>query len=146
MRRFLKSRRKLTIAVLGLVVVITAILVYPFESTTVPEWKIRVLDEAGNAAEGVLVRQHWQNYSIEASGHEQDLITDFNGYVSFPPRFVRASLIQRTIRSILNLGAFSHASYGPKARVVAWGESAQGSVSYEPGKPLPASIILRDVK
>jgi hypothetical protein len=92
------------------------------------------------------VRQDWQNYSVESSGHEQDLITDFSGYVSFPPRLVRASRIQRTIRSIVNLGAFFHASYGPKARVVAWGESAQGSVSYEPGKPLPAHIILRSAK
>jgi hypothetical protein len=145
MRRFLESRRKVTLAGLGLVV-ITAILVYPFESTTVPERKIRALDEAGNAAEGVLVRQHWQNYSVESSGHEQDLITDFNGYVSFPARLVRASLIQRTIRSIVNLGAFSHASYGPNARVVAWGESTQGSVSYEPGKPLPEYITLRNAK
>ena len=145
MRRFLVSRRKLTIAVLGLVI-ITATLVYPFESTTVPEWKIRALDEAGNAAEGVLIRQHWQNYSVESSGHEQDLITDLNGYVSFPPRLVRASLIQRTIRSIVHLGAFSHASYGPKARVVAWRESTQGSVSYEPGKPLPEYITLRNAK
>jgi hypothetical protein len=35
-------------AALGSLVVITTILVYPFESTTVPAWKVRVLMKLGS--------------------------------------------------------------------------------------------------
>lgn len=137
-----RSKRIQLLVTLSLISIIVLGLIYPFQSTTLPAWRVRVVDEEAKPVQGVLVRQHWQNYSVESVGHEEDTESDAAGYVSFPPRVLRASLLRRTIRSIMNLGAFQHSSYGPRARIVAWGESSEGSVSFEIGKPLPERITM----
>ena len=49
---------------------IAAILVggslWPLETTVVPEWSIRVSDDSGQAIENALVREVWQDYSVES--------------------------------------------------------------------------------
>ena len=99
--------------------------------------------------EGVFVRQVWQDYSVESSSHEQDTYTDENGYVSFPERTVRAPLLFRVLGVILNTASLGvHASYGPSAYVLAYGEIVngkrlEGSAHYEEGEPLPKQIKTR---
>jgi hypothetical protein len=58
------------------------LLLYPIKTTVVPDWKIRIVDEAGNPMRSFRVREIWQHYTIETYSHEEDLITDGDGYVT----------------------------------------------------------------
>lgn len=109
--------------VLGLAaLVLLLILLYPFKTTTVPEWNMRILDDAGAAVRGIRVTEHWQNYLLEASGHEDSLLTNEEGRVGFPARNIRASLLGRLVARIGKIG--SHGDPGridPYGSVVVWG-------------------------
>jgi hypothetical protein len=78
-------------------------LLYPFKTTVVPDWKVRIVDEAGNPMRSFRVREVWQHYTIESTSHQEDLITDGDGYVTFPKRTVRGSLLVRIGRPMVNV-------------------------------------------
>jgi len=60
-----------------------------------------------------LVRQTWQDYSLEKTGHEEDLRTDLQGRVTFPARTVRANLVWRVLGPLASIGGQGvHASFG----------------------------------
>ena len=122
-------------------------LLYPFKSTVCPAWTIQVVDNAGNPLKGAWVIQYWQHYTVESSGHRQDAKTDKNGYVSFPKRTIRASLLFRTLGVISKTmsGGFIRSSYGPDTFIAAYGEIVdgnrlEGSASYKVGQPLPTRL------
>ena len=75
-------RKRLWITVVLLVLVIT--LLYPFKTTVVPEWRMRIVDEAGNPMRAIRVREIWQHDTIESASHQSDAFTDSEGYVTFP--------------------------------------------------------------
>ena len=128
-----------------LAVVIVVVIVLPFETTVVPAWRIRAVDEAGNPIAGVNVSEHWQHYTVETRGHEELLITDENGYVSFPARSVRASILDRIVGVIRNIADTGiHVSFGPYAYIVVWKESFEiTSEDYSRYSPMPEQIVLR---
>ena len=116
---------------------------YPFETTVVPEWKVRVVDERMKPLSNLVVREQWRNHSVEFHGHIDDRKTDSDGSVFFPRRTVRASLIFRIAGwtvSHLNV----HGESGPKASTLVLGSYLTSSNSdYSPEKPLPEVIIVR---
>ena len=122
---------------------------YPSRSTVCPAWTIQVVDTAGNPLRGAFVRQVWIDYSVESASHEQDAHTDENGYVGFPERTVRSSWLARTfgvISQTVWLGV--HASDGPSAQVLAYGDIVggkrlEGSANYQAGKPLAEKLVTR---
>jgi len=122
---------------------------YPSRSTVCPAWTIRIVDTAGNPLSGAFVRQAWKDYSVESGSHEQDAHTDENGFVSFPERTVRSSWLARTVGVISNTVSLGvHASYGPSAQVLAYGDTVggkrlEGSATYQPGKPLAEKLVTR---
>ena len=122
---------------------------YPARSTVSPAWTIRIVDTAGNPLSGAFVRQVWKDYSVESASHEQDAHTDENGFVSFPERTVRSSWLARTVGVISNTVSLGvHASYGPSAQVLAYGDTVggkrlEGSATYQPGKPLAEKLVTR---
>ena len=137
-----RERQKLLL----LVVIVAAVIVLPFETTVVPAWRIRVVDEAGSPIAGVNVREHWQHYTVETRGHEQLLITDENGYVSFPARSVKASILDRIVGVIRNLATTAiHSSFGPVAYLVIWkeGYEVDSPLIYSPYSTMPEQIVLR---
>jgi len=117
-------------------------LLYPFESTIVPSQNVLVVTEAWNPIEGILVRQSWKNYSVETYGHEQDLLTDERGRVSFPRRTVRANLLRRAFRPIANIiGQGIHASFGVYTDMIVLGDGTK-----KPDKKVeaqPGDIVFR---
>ena len=119
------------------------LLFYPFETTVVPEWTIRVVDETIKPVPNVVVREQWRNHSVEFHGHNEDRITDNEGYVSFPRRTVRASLMFRVVgRAVMALNI--HGESGPKASTLVLGSYLTSSDSdYSPEKPLPEVIVVR---
>ena len=112
---------------------------YPFETTIVPQWSVQVVDKAGTPLRGVTVTEHWSHSSLEHNGHEAEATTDEGGYVTFPVRTIKASLLGRAIGPVQNvLKTGVHASFGPDADLSVPGDIA----SYSPGKPLPKQIVF----
>jgi hypothetical protein len=127
--------RRYTAALLGVIV-----LLLPYSTTVVPEWKVRVVDQHGRPVAGVVVSESWQDYSLEGEGHEEDRLTDEAGYVTFPERKIWSPLGWRIIST--GMAAFltlAHGSMGPHATVMV---SGGGVKWYGPGEPLPAVIQL----
>ncbi|HXD30074.1 MAG TPA: hypothetical protein VN643_03090 [Pyrinomonadaceae bacterium] len=131
----------------GAIVLVFLFLIYPFQSTIVPRWRVRVVDESGAQVPGISVTQHWQHYLIESDGHEEARQTDASGVVEFPARAVRASLITRLVDGILNvLTQRGTARFGPYASLVVWGsrDHETAVASYVPGtSPQPEVIVHR---
>lgn len=87
-----------------------------------------MVDETGQSLAGMTVRLTWENYSVENTGHEQDLESDQNGNVVFPPHRSSATLLRRVFYTVLSSTALAHASFGPHAFVFAFGEGREGDV------------------
>jgi hypothetical protein len=124
-------------------VLLAVFLLYPFETTVVPQWRIRVVDESGNPVRGVGVNEGWRHYSIERSRHEQSLVTDDEGYVTFPRRTVRAGLLVRAVGSMI-AALNPHGRSGPHAFLDVLGPySSRSSTDYSPQDPLPSTVVVR---
>lgn len=138
------KRRRVVWLTLGLAALV---LLYPFETTVVPEWRIRVVDEHGVPIKGKFVRESWAHYSLELDPtvNGADRWTDDKGYVTFPKGTVRASLLRRAVFPILTtVYTLAHGSTGIRAGVTVWygANATSESVNYEPNKPLPEQIVL----
>lgn len=117
----------------------------PFESTVVPVWKIRVVDEAGKPYAGMGVSEGWKHYSLELEdgGHYETRWTDDAGYVEFPKRTLKLSLLSRIFRTTLTHALkLLHGSTGISADIAATGPQGHKSVEYVPGKPPPEQLVL----
>ncbi len=105
------SSRKRIIVVLLLIGVVVAL--YPFKKTLVPSQQVLVTTKDMHPIRGALVRQIWQDYSLERSGHEEDLSTNVHGRITFPARTIRAPLIWRLLGPLASIaGQGVHASFG----------------------------------
>jgi hypothetical protein len=130
-------------ALAGLCLIVFGILIYPFESTVVPIWKLHVIDNRGVSISGIRVTQHWQHNSLETQGHEEMQLTDAEGIVVFAPRLIRANLISRALATPLKCWKEGfNTKTGPYASVVVWGskENETNVATYKPGE-LPQAEI-----
>jgi hypothetical protein len=95
---------------------------YPFKTTTLPQWNLRVVDDAGAPVREVNVTEHWQHYLLESDGHEEAQRTSQDGRVSFALRSIRASMARRVFARISKIA--QHGDRGrtdPYGAVVVWG-------------------------
>ena len=127
---------------LALAVVLVTFL-YPLETTTVPHWNLRVVDDAGAAVREINVTEHWQNYLLESEGHEEAQTTNQDGLVSFGARSIRASVSRRLFARISKFGNYNNRGrpirYGA---VVVWGsKSYETTVAVYPGEGIPQPEI-----
>jgi hypothetical protein len=93
---------------------LVVLLFYPFDITVVPEWKLRVVDQTGQRLRGNRVRESWCHYTLETQSHEEELLSDGDGYVHFPRRAIRTNLIvwaAKFLARVVNV----HSSFGPSA-------------------------------
>lgn len=136
------SRRSL--AACGVVLLVILVLHFiTYESTTVPAWKIRVVNVEGVPLAGVDVYQTWKYYSLEPSTtfNRDRRVTDENGYVIFPQRTVRASLLRRMLAFVgENVNINPHTSFGPFAHVSLSYLGTTYIADYVVGKTLPSEI------
>jgi hypothetical protein len=140
------SKRTIIIVALLLCAVI---LLIPFPTTVVPEWKITVVDTTGKPFANWEVRQYWQHYSLEREGHRKDKLTDGNGYVVFPERRIWSPLLWRIVStSLAALEALvAHGSIGIDAWIMVYGYSTGGGTrTYKPSEPLPNEIIIQRIE
>ncbi len=104
------QRRKLVLPLLAAAAIVLAV---PYTTRTAPEWRVQLLDQQRRPLAGFSVSESWQYSRIEREFHWEARSTDANGWVTFPPRYVRANVAQRAYGAVLNAGAFAHASWGP---------------------------------
>lgn len=118
----------------------------PYETTVVPKWKIRVVDETGAPYASMRVRQSWYHYTLdtEPGGNSDTQWTDAEGYVEFPERRLGASMLSRVVRSVFAVfGKFlAHGGLGIRAYIDSSGPQGYRSIDYTPGSPLPSKLIL----
>jgi len=121
--------------------ILTAVLlIYPFESTVVPAWKLQVVDVGGSVCQNMRVTQSWGHYSLYLDGWlgSDDRFTDPNGYADFPGRTTRANLLRRVVVPVIaHILVIAHGSVGADGAVWASGIKDVAWLSYETGKPLP---------
>ncbi len=128
------------VAFLGLLL---AASLYPFETTVVPEWKIHIVDESGKPVGNLSINEGWIDYYIESNRHEEVRRANSEGYVEFPRRTVRASLLAR-IKGALVSFRHPHTPSGTYAFADVMGPYVSpADTDYEPGKPLPQTIVVR---
>lgn len=119
----------------------------PFDTTLVPEWRLRVVNEAGSPYKGQRVRQFCYSYTLGISPcyDSNDFMreTDENGYIVFPERKINASLLSRALRTAFNFTMqIAHGSFGESVYVDATGPTGHKTLEYIPGHPPPEIFIL----
>jgi hypothetical protein len=124
--------------------VLLLILLFPFKTTIVPDWSLKVVDEEGAAVGEINVTEHWQHYLLESSSHEEVQRAGGNGLVSFPERSIRASLVRRawaTVSRTMENGW--QARRMPAASIVIWGNKDYSTTVavYNPTQ-LPQSHVI----
>jgi len=118
---------------LGAAAAVLILALYPIPSPATPRWEVWVVDEKGNPVEGALVRLDWQNYSAETTDHEESLYSDENGHVLFPARTLRACFLRRAVGTAFAATGGVHASFGPHAFVIAFGQGRSTGVAVSDG-------------
>jgi hypothetical protein len=114
------------IAIASLVAILLCI---QLPMTAVPDWSVTVVDGSGLPVEGITVRESYQDYSIEAQGHERDQLTDVSGKAHFAHITVWHSLGRRAVGTILSaLTGGVHASFGTHASVFAFGKGEGSAI------------------
>jgi len=88
----MKARRKYLI---GIAVVLA--MLWPIKTLSAPAWDVTVVDKSGVPVAGITVRESYQNYSAESTGHEEDQQTDIQGEAKFTRKTLSASLLQRVL-------------------------------------------------
>ena len=140
----IKNSPSKTKALWAFLLVIGGVLLYPFESTVVPARSVLVVTEDEHPIQDVVVRQIWQNYSIESEGHEEDLRSDENGRVSFPERTVRASVPRRILQPILNVVRQGvHASFGVHTDMFALGDLTGKRIGQNRVEVRPGDVVFQ---
>lgn len=131
-----------------ILIVVLAALLYPYETTVVPLWRVRVVDEAGKPLARVAVTEYWRDTSAESGDHHVESITDDSAYVTFPRRTIRASLIRRVAGQLINRMNVHGVDLGAHAYLIVAGDmnSTTHNSDYFPGQPLPQEIILTRLK
>jgi len=129
----------------GAFLLLFLILIYPFQTTVVPAWSLKVIDDQGESVTGINVTEHWQHNLLESTGHEELQRTTGEGWVTFPARTIRASLITRSIATVRKFfKRDAEARTNPYASVVVWGsKDYETNVAlYKDGEPPPARVSV----
>jgi hypothetical protein len=83
---------KIAMMLVGLTLGVVYALWYPYESGTVPEWKLQVVDPNGKPVVGAQVNQEWINPIEDGMVSADSRTTDASGVVLFPKRFCTIDL------------------------------------------------------
>ena len=118
------------------IIIIAALLILliPFPTLIVPNWRVQVVDFNGNVCPNRNVRETWSHYSIyinDGNFQWEDRQTNSEGYVEFPERKVWAPLIWRAIGSVIaNILILAHGSAGPHATINTTGLKDKAWIDY----------------
>jgi hypothetical protein len=139
-----KSGRSTRASAAGALLAVVLLLLYPFKTTIVPEWSLKVVDEEGAAVRDINVTEHWQHFLLETGSHEELQRVGDNGTVKFPARTIHASLMRRGLATISRIrGAGWRARRSPAASIVVWGNKDYATtVAVYDSSHLPQSHVM----
>ena len=127
------------IAVVVAVALFLGLLIYPFKTTTVLIWSVRVIDEAGAPVREINVTEHWQDYPLELNGQEEARRTNQDGVATFDSRSLRVSLARRLFTRITRP---RHRDAVPYGAIVVWGSKTYSTtVAVYRGEEVPQPEI-----
>jgi len=140
-----KGRTRGLPIIASLALFVAGLLLYPFEELVVPAWTVQLVDPSGAPVPHVRIRQVWQNYSTEIDSHQDESVTDQDGYVTFPERGERSNLLERAFVGFHNLRLGVHGSWGPKSFVfaLAGGDMMSTDGNYNGVGIPPPRIVLK---
>ncbi len=91
---------------------------------------------------GLTLKESWSYSGLETESHEEEALSDGEGYIQFPRRTIKASAFVRMTRyaaSAVNV----HGDYGPVASLrVEDYKLLSDEPYYVPGRPLVTQIIV----
>lgn len=126
-----------------LLILVAALLLIPYSTTSVPEWKARVVDKSGNPVANAQVRQSW---SHGRGDHQDDQISNEQGYVVFPARIKTLPLVVRiSQRAMENIDYFvmpHGASIGGRANIWSITPSTDALYYYE-GSEIKDTLVTK---
>jgi hypothetical protein len=135
---------KLVLSFIGVIFILSIIISY--ESTVVPEWKVKVVDNNNNPIEWVEVYQTWSQKSLELSSDNREmLVSNANGEVIFPERTIKASLLRRGLGLIADIiASFNpHATTG-KFAIVYTQKDPTAILMYRDGWEFEHVLIIKE--
>jgi hypothetical protein len=88
----MSRKLKVAMTLVGLALGVVFALWYPYESGTVPEWKLQVVDPNGKPVVGAKVNQEWINPIEDGMVRADSRTTDASGVVLFPKRILHNRL------------------------------------------------------
>jgi hypothetical protein len=124
---------------------ISVLSLFPWRAVEIaPAVQVRILDEAGNPAGGVIVTQEWEYRAVGSEERKELYRADDQGYVVFPRCTERISLARQALSVVREIIHLPHGyGIGPYARVSAYGED-QYVWSFEYCAPsYPALKVIR---
>lgn len=141
----MRNRKLLTFAIV--ILAILPVLLIPFETVFVPEWRLRLVNEKGEACPEQVATQYCTNYTLGIHPCElvddQRQVADRDGFVTFPARKLRASMSYRIARPVIGLGLLVlNGEYGTNGSIITGGPCGSGTFEYEPGQTLPDHIVI----
>lgn len=135
--------KKSILVILGTLAIL--FFLYPIETHSIPEWKLQVVDTENNLMSNIKIRQTW---SIFSEHNEEDLITDKDGFVTFPKRVNRQSrilLIFQEILSKISYYIMPHGSVNCPCSSIFPADGAQTNLlNYYYGKEIEYKMIMVD--
>lgn len=107
----MKTGNKTSLAGVALIVFL---LIYPFNVTVAPEWKVQVVDENGKPLAGAYVAEFASNGTLDFE-HNETMCSNVNGEAQFIRHTVRASVLTRASRWVSRFNI--HGGLGPYVAV-----------------------------
>lgn len=135
------SRRKHIAHLVGALICVSIILLFPWRSQIAPSWKIQVVDEQGHPIKNLAVSQNWVNPNFRMLWFEEDFRSDEEGFITLPERSAWGNVLLRIISLIWSRTLGDRQYYD--AVVFSWGNYSGGAAYYVRGKEPPKKLIMR---
>lgn len=128
-------------------VTLFACLIVPFETTLVPAWRVQIVDENGNKYRDHVVRQFCYDYTLDLSPcsakDDSYKLTDQHGFVEFPERTVRASMVNRIYATATSAFlTLAHGSVGQHVYIDSSGPAGYRTLEYTPANGDPSNTLV----
>jgi hypothetical protein len=121
------------------------IFLFPYPTTSIPEWRVQVVDTLDNPMPNFKINQKWSNGGKE---NIETLTTNIDGVVVFPVRTTFRPLLFRIITGLLeriNNIVMLHGSFvGPYAWVYSGDGARADMLLYSEGREIEHKLVLKD--
>lgn len=84
--------------VLGAVLLIALVLFYPYIAESIPEWRVRIVDQTGKPIVGAQVEEEWFDPVDEGPAMLESRNTGLDGWVLFPKRPIHNRLANGSLK------------------------------------------------